>query len=56
MKLEIIEKVECEKSIKIKSFFWSIFCRIWTEYGDLLNKSPYSIQIRENTDQKRLRT
>ena len=26
-------------------FFWSVFSRIWTEYGDLLRKSPYSVQI-----------
>ena len=33
-------------------FFWSVFSHIWTEYGDLRRKSPYSAQIRENTDQK----
>ena len=33
-------------------FFWSVFSRIWTEYGDLGRKSPYSVQVRENTDQK----
>ena len=32
--------------------FWSILSRIWTEYGDLRSKSPYSVQIRENTGQK----
>ena len=32
--------------------FWSVFSRIWTENGDLQSKSPYSAQIRENTDQK----
>ena len=37
-------------------FFWSVFSRIWTEYGDLLRKSPYSVRIRENTDQKKLRS
>ena len=37
-------------------FFWSVFSRIWTEYEDLLHKSPYSVQMRENTDQKKLRT
>ena len=30
-----------------------IFC-IRTEYGDLQIKSPYSVQTRENTDQKKL--
>ena len=33
-------------------FFWSVFSRIRTEYGDLLCKSEYSVQGRENTDQK----
>ena len=27
------------------------FC-MWTEYGDLRSKSLYSVQIRENADQK----
>ena len=36
-------------------FFWSVFSRIWTEYGDLRSKSPHSVQIRENTDQKKIR-
>ena len=35
-------------------FFWSVFSSIWTEYGDL-RKPPYSVQIRENTDQKKIR-
>ena len=33
-------------------FFWSVFSCIWTEYGNLRRKSLYSVQIRENTDQK----
>ena len=44
----------CVKSVQIGSFFWSVFSRIWNEYGDLQSKSPYSVQIRENTDQKKL--
>ena len=36
-------------------FFWPLFSHILTEYEDLLRKSPYSVQIRENTDQKKLR-
>ena len=31
--------------------FWSIFSRIWTEYGEKLYISPYSVQMWENTDQ-----
>ena len=33
-------------------FFWSIFSHIWTEYGEILRISPYSVRMRENTDQK----
>ena len=42
----------CVKSIKIRSFFWSVFSFIRTEYRDLLRKSPYSLRIQENTGQK----
>ena len=34
------------------SYFWSVFSCIRTEYGYLFRKSPYSVQIQENTDQK----
>ena len=33
-------------------FFWSVFSRIWTEYGDLFRKSLYSVRMPEKTDQK----
>ena len=45
----------CMKSVQIRSFSWSIFSCIWTEYGDLRSSSPYSVRIREDTDQKKLR-
>ena len=35
-------------------FLVRISC-IRTEYGDLLRKSPYSVRIQENEDQKKLR-
>ena len=44
----------CVKSVEIRSFFWSVFSHIRTEGGDLFGKSPYSVRIRENTDQKKL--
>ena len=47
--------INCVKSVQIRSFFWSVFSCIRTKYGDLMFKSPYSIQIRGNTDQKKLR-
>ena len=33
-------------------FFWSVFSRNQTEYGEIRNVSPYSVQMRKNTDQK----
>ena len=33
----------CVKSIHIRSYFWSAFSCIRTEYGDLLRKSSYSV-------------
>ena len=38
---------------QIRSSLWSVFSGIWSEYRDLLHKSSYSVQIRENTDQKK---
>ena len=42
-----------EKSRNTEFFLVRIF-PIWTKYGDLRSKSPYSVQILENTDQKKL--
>ena len=53
--LTIPLRSHCVKSFQIRRFFWSVFSAIWTEYGDLRSKSPYSVRIRENTDQKILR-
>ena len=33
-------------------FYRPIFSRIWTEYGEILSISPYSIWMPENTEQK----
>ena len=44
----------CVKSVQMRIFLWSEFSSIWTEYGDLLRKTPYSVWMRENTDQKKL--
>ena len=33
-------------------FFWSVFPRIQTEYGEIPQISPYSVRMRGNTDQK----
>ena len=41
------------KSVQMQSFFWSVFSRIWTKYGEIRSISPYSVRIRENSDQKK---
>ena len=43
------------KIAQIRSFIWSLFSHIWTAYGEIRSISPYSVRIRENTDQKKLR-
>ena len=43
------------KCVQIRSFSWSVFPRIWTEYGEIESISPYSVRMRENTDQKKFR-
>ena len=48
----------CVKSVQIRSFFLPVFSRIRTEYGEIASYpriSSYSVRIRENTDQKKLR-
>ena len=32
--------------------FWSVFSRIRIEYGEIRSISPYSVRMRENTDQE----
>ena len=44
----------CVKCVQIRGFSWSVFFRIRTEYGEIRNISPYSVRMRENTDQKKL--
>ena len=43
------------KNVQIWNFLWSVFSCIRSKCGDLLRKSPYSVRIQENTDQKKLR-
>ena len=47
-----LKKDHCVKCVQIRSFFWYVFLRIRTEYGDILRISPYSVRMRENADQK----
>ena len=46
--------LHCVKHAQIRSFLWSVISRIRTEYGEILCIYPYSVQMRENTDQKKL--
>ena len=50
-----VHYLHCVKNVQILIYFWSVFSCIRTEYGDLRSKSPYSVRIQENTDQKELR-
>ena len=45
----------CVKSVQIRSFFWSVFSLIRTEYGEIRSISRYTFRMREKTDQKKLR-
>ena len=47
--------MHCVKSVQIRSIFWSMFSRIRTEYGEILRISPYSVRMRKDTDQKKIR-
>ena len=52
---KLTKESHCVKSVRIRKvsvFFWPVFPRIWTEYGEIRNISPYSVQMQENTDQK----
>ena len=40
----------CMKSVQIRSYLWSVFSCIWTEYGELLRKS------RIQSEYKKIRT
>ena len=43
------------KSVSIRSFCWSVFSQIWTVCGEIRSISSYSVRMRENADQKKLR-
>ena len=43
--------IHLRKKCPYSELFWSVFSRIWTEYGEILRISPYSVRMRENADQ-----
>ena len=45
----------CEMCPNTEFFFWSVFSRSRTEYGEIRSISSYSLRMRENMDQKKLR-
>ena len=47
-----LESVHWVKSVQIRSFLWSVFSRIHPRIRSI---SPYSVRMRENTEQKKLR-
>ena len=50
-KISILGIVTLRKKCQYSELFWSAFPRIWTEYGEIRSISPYSVRIRENTEQ-----
>ena len=49
------QKGHCVKSVKIRSFFWSVFFSIWNEYLEILRFLSSSVRMRENADEKKIR-
>ena len=47
-------KTHYVEKVQIRSFFWSVFPAFGLKIGKIRNISPYSIRIKENTDQKKL--
>ena len=50
--LKIVFNRHYVKSARNRSSFWSVFSRIRTECGEIRSISPYSVRMRDNTDQK----
>ena len=47
-------KTHYVKSVQIPSFFWFVFPAFGLKIWKIRNISPYSVRIKENTDQKKL--
>ena len=47
----VFQYIALRKKSPYSELFWSLFSRIWNEYGDIRRISPYSVQMRENRDQ-----
>ena len=44
-------KTTLRENCSYSELFWSVFFRIGTEYGEIRSICPYSVRMRENTDQ-----
>ena len=44
-----MSRVNCVESVQIRSYFWSVFSQIRTEYGDLQTKSLYQLDGKTRT-------
>ena len=51
----MVQSATLRENCPYSEFLWSVFSRIRTEYGEILGVSSYSVQMLENTDQKKLR-
>ena len=47
------EQIALREKCPYLELFWSAFSDIRTEYGEIRIISPYSVQMRENTDQNK---
>ena len=50
--LWLLRKFSLREKWPYSESFWSVFSRIWAEYGETPLISPYSVQMWKNTDQK----
>ena len=50
--MKVMQRYSLRENYPYSELFWSAFSRIRTEYGQILRISPYSVRMRENTDQK----
>ena len=44
-------RISLRENCPYSELFWSAFSRIWTEYGEVLHISPYSVRTQENANQ-----
>ena len=49
--LLILQRLSLREKYPYSELFWSAFCCIRIEHGEILRISPYSVQMRDNADQ-----